>query len=100
MVQFSRDMNCHSALPWFARALRGPRYQLRPICIARRWPYARTIMRLLRRSPGGKVQLTTVNENAPPPYAILSHTWTEGEEVSYNELINGTNKDKTGYAKI
>jgi hypothetical protein len=56
-------------------------------------------MRLLKRLPGGDLELTSFNDN-PPPYAILSHTWTEGQEVTYNELVAGTGKDKTGYDKI
>ena len=61
-------------------------------------------MRLLRRSNPGEFSLTedlAVNE-ATPPYAILSHTWglnTE-EEVTFEELTNGTSKDKPGYKKI
>jgi hypothetical protein len=35
-----------------------------------------------------------------PPYAILSHTWIEGEEVTYEELVAGTGRSKAGYAKI
>ncbi|KAF2633519.1 HET-domain-containing protein [Macroventuria anomochaeta] len=57
-------------------------------------------MRLLKRSPGGGFELITLNDAHPPPYAILSHTWTEGQEVTYNELVTGAGKDKAGYAKI
>jgi len=57
-------------------------------------------MRLLKRLPGGDFKLISFNDNDPPPYAILSHTWTEGQEVTYNKLVAGTGKDKTGYAKI
>jgi len=57
-------------------------------------------MRLLKRLPGGDLELISFNDDGPPPYAILSHTWTEGQEVTYNELLAGTGKDKTGYAKI
>lgn len=58
------------------------------------------MMRLLKRSPKGDIQLITVNDDDPPPYAILSHTWTDGQEVTYNELVAGASKDKTGYDKI
>jgi hypothetical protein len=58
------------------------------------------MMRLLKRSPNGDLELISFNDNDLPPYAILSHTWTEGQEVTYNELVSGTGKDKTGYAKI
>ncbi|KAF2621980.1 kinesin light chain 1 [Macroventuria anomochaeta] len=57
-------------------------------------------MRLLKRSPSGGFGLVSLSCGDPPPYAILSHTWKEGQEVTYNELVAGTGKDKTGYAKI
>jgi hypothetical protein len=57
-------------------------------------------MRLLKRSPTGDFELASVNTDDPPPYAILSHTWTEGQEVTYGELVAGTGKKKAGYAKI
>ncbi|KAF2178068.1 HET-domain-containing protein [Zopfia rhizophila CBS 207.26] len=57
------------------------------------------MMRLLKRLPGGDFELISFDDD-PPPYAILSHTWTEGQEVTYHELVAGTSKDKTGYAKI
>ncbi|KAK4220385.1 HET-domain-containing protein [Rhypophila decipiens] len=34
-----------------------------------------------------------------PPYAILSHTWGDGE-VLFRDLADGTAKNKAGYAKI
>jgi hypothetical protein len=58
------------------------------------------MIRLLKRSPKGGFELIPFNDDDTPPYAILSHTWTEGQEVTYNELVAGTGKDKTGYAKI
>jgi hypothetical protein len=59
-------------------------------------------MRLLRLSPGGDLELVSFNDDDLPPYAILSHTWTEGQEVTYHELAANKSKDsdKTGYAKI
>ncbi|KAJ4403177.1 hypothetical protein N0V91_006754 [Didymella pomorum] len=57
-------------------------------------------MRLLKRLPGGDFQLVSVSNDQPPPYAILSHTWADGEEVTYSELVAGTGQDKTGYTKI
>ena len=57
-------------------------------------------MRLLKRTPDGNLQLDPVNDDHPPPYAILSHTWSEDQEVTYDELVAGTGKDKTGYDKI
>jgi hypothetical protein len=35
-----------------------------------------------------------------PPYAILSHTWEQGQEVTYDDWINGRAMDKKGYDKI
>lgn len=36
-----------------------------------------------------------------PKYAILSHTWwSEAEEVTLQDLVNGTGKYKTGYEKV
>jgi hypothetical protein len=58
------------------------------------------MMRLLERLPSGDFKLVSFNDENPPPYAILSHTWTDGQEVTYNELVAGTRKDKTGYDKI
>ncbi|CZR67435.1 related to beta transducin-like protein [Phialocephala subalpina] len=65
-------------------------------------------MRLLKRDSSGEFSLIediTDDYKIPPyskipPYAILSHTWTEGEEVSFQELLDGTGKAKTGYEKI
>jgi hypothetical protein len=57
-------------------------------------------MRLLERLPNGDLKLTSFNADEPPSYAILSHTWTEGQEVTYGELVAGTGKEKAGYAKI
>jgi hypothetical protein len=53
-------------------------------------------MRLLRRKSRGNFELTTFNADDVPPYAIQSHTWVEGEEVTYSEPVAGTGKDKTG----
>jgi hypothetical protein len=57
-------------------------------------------MGLLERLSSGDFKLVSFNDENPPPYAILSHTWTEDQEVTYNELVAGTGKDKTGYDKI
>jgi hypothetical protein len=57
-------------------------------------------MRLLQRLRDGVFELTLVNDEHPPPYAILSHTWTEGQEVTYNEVVTGGGKKKTGYDKL
>ena len=57
-------------------------------------------MRLLRHKLDDDFELVTYNTDDLPPYAILSHTWTDGEEVTYDELVAGTGKSKAGYAKI
>ncbi|KAI9770814.1 MAG: hypothetical protein M1839_003040 [Geoglossum umbratile] len=60
-------------------------------------------MRLLLRSNTGEFSLTKnfVGDNNIPPYAILSHTWgADAEEVTFEDLTNGTGKDKSGYEKI
>ena len=57
-------------------------------------------MRLLKRTSDNELQLVSVNDRHPPPYAILSHTWCQGEEVTYDELVAGTGKHKSGYKKI
>ncbi len=59
-------------------------------------------MRLLKCNSAGEFSLTEdiVDDEKIPPYAILSHTWKEGEEVAFQELIDGTGKVKPGYEKI
>ena len=58
-------------------------------------------MRLLSRSTDhNHVQLTSFDDDDVPPYSILSHTWIDGQEVTYQDLMSGTGKDKSGYAKI
>jgi hypothetical protein len=58
-------------------------------------------MRLLSLTATDKFKLTSfTDEESLPPYAILSHTWVEGQEVIYDELIVGTGKEKAGYDKL
>ena len=59
-------------------------------------------MRLLRRNQTGEISLTEdLADVALPAYAILSHTWgADAEEVTFDDLTNGTGKDKPGYEKI
>lgn len=57
-------------------------------------------MRLLRIKPGGGFELSNFNTDEIPPYAILSHTWVEGQEITYDELVAGEGKNKAGYAKL
>ena len=56
-------------------------------------------MRLLKRLPSGGFDVISFNSDDIPEYAILSHTWTEGQEITYDELLAGSGKDKTGYEK-
>ncbi|KAK3360107.1 HET-R [Lasiosphaeria hispida] len=61
-------------------------------------------MRLLERGDTGEFRLTKhlPNDAIPeiPPYAILSHTWREDEEVLFKDLADGTAKNKAGYTKL
>ncbi len=50
------------------------------------------------KSPG-EFSLIQIPTHNTLPYAILSHTWT-GEEVTYQDLITGAGKSKSGYEKI
>ena len=61
---------------------------------------SRLAMRLLKRSPDGGFELASFSDDSLPPYAILSHTWAVDQEVTYNELVAGTGKDKAGYEKL
>jgi len=64
-------------------------------------------MRLLKRDDSGELSLTEdlVGDNIPP-YAILSHTWktnpitSKPEEVTFEDVVNRTEKGKAGYDKI
>jgi Heterokaryon incompatibility protein (HET) len=58
-------------------------------------------MRLLKRGAGGEWELAEFLGDGIPEYAILSHTWgAAGSEVTFQDLINHSGRDKTGYAKI
>lgn len=58
-------------------------------------------MRLLKCLPGDvNFELTTFDDNPAPLYAILSHTWTPGQEITYKDLVEGTGTNKSGYAKL
>ncbi|KAH6724975.1 P-loop containing nucleoside triphosphate hydrolase protein, partial [Leptodontidium sp. MPI-SDFR-AT-0119] len=57
-------------------------------------------MRLLEMKAPGEFSLVQVAPNATPAYAILSHTWIDGQEVTYQDLINGAGNSKSGYDKI
>ncbi|KAF1813703.1 kinesin light chain 1 [Eremomyces bilateralis CBS 781.70] len=59
-------------------------------------------MRLLKRSGSGELSLTDdlVDDDIPRKYAILSHTWIRGEEVTFEEFRKGMRKHTVGYNKI
>ncbi|KAF2197377.1 HET-domain-containing protein [Delitschia confertaspora ATCC 74209] len=60
-------------------------------------------MRLLQCINTSEYGLTKefVDDSTIPPYAILSHTWgADTEEVTFEDLMNSTGKDKPGYEKI
>ncbi|KAF2678922.1 HET-domain-containing protein [Lentithecium fluviatile CBS 122367] len=58
-------------------------------------------MRLLQRRNSSEFSLTErfVGNEPVPPYAILSHTWKDGHEVTFKDLMDGTGP-KAGYDKI
>ncbi|KAH9205088.1 P-loop containing nucleoside triphosphate hydrolase protein [Leptodontidium sp. 2 PMI_412] len=57
-------------------------------------------MRLLELVGPDEYSLVQAPTHNTLPYAILSHTWTEGQEVTYQDLITGAGKGKSGYDKI
>jgi len=59
-------------------------------------------MRLLECTSGDEFVLTKdlIGDYDIPPYAILSHTWEEDQEVTFSDLKDGTGKSKKGYDKI
>jgi hypothetical protein len=57
-------------------------------------------MRLLKHLLCGDVELVSFHDEDVPPYAILSHTWAEDQEVTYDEMVRGAGREKSGYDKI
>ena len=59
-------------------------------------------MRLLQCHDTGEFSLTKdfLDNEAIPPYAILSHTWEDGQEVTFKDLTDSIGKSKRGYDKI
>ena len=58
-------------------------------------------MRLLEDRGDGNLVLVEFTDVHIPPYAILSHTWgADSDEVSFNDVMKGTGKNKDGYKKI
>lgn len=56
-------------------------------------------MRLLKLV-GDEFSLVQVPTHNNLSYAILSHTWTPDQEVTYQELVSGDGKSKSGFEKI
>jgi hypothetical protein len=58
-------------------------------------------MRLLKLEANGEFSLTNDITHPATPYAILSHTWGEdNEEVTFDDLKDGSGKTKNGYKKL
>lgn len=57
-------------------------------------------MRLLEIQDPSEFSLIQVASHTTLSYAILSHTWTDGQEVTYQDLISGAGKGKSGFDKI
>ncbi|KAL9607639.1 MAG: hypothetical protein Q9167_007462 [Letrouitia subvulpina] len=58
-------------------------------------------MRLLKFDSHGELSLTKDLIQNVPPYAILSHTWgADEDEITFDNLKEGSTKGKAGYEKI
>jgi hypothetical protein len=59
-------------------------------------------MRLLEIQHDGTIALTEdlMGAGNVPAYAILSHTWLPGQEVTFDEFKRGLGRDKAGFDKI
>ncbi|KAK7967604.1 uncharacterized protein PG986_001881 [Apiospora aurea] len=58
-------------------------------------------MRLLQRQSDGSFCLTKDFVDAIPPYAIPSHTWgDDDQEVTFQDVKEGTGQHKEGYRKL
>lgn len=58
-------------------------------------------MRLLMWDDDGALKFSKYYSNDIPRYAILSHTWgPDDEEVTFDDIKNGTGQNKAGYTKI
>jgi hypothetical protein len=49
-------------------------------------------MRLLECYDDGEFCFTDFQNDNIPPYAILSHTWVEGQEVTFEDMTAGKEK--------
>ncbi|KAJ8111877.1 hypothetical protein OPT61_g5624 [Boeremia exigua] len=59
-------------------------------------------MRLLKIGNNDSISLTKdfVGDDEIPPYAILSHLWQEGQEVTFDDMTRGSGDGKAGWDKI
>jgi hypothetical protein len=58
-------------------------------------------MRLLQFDGTGQLHLSKDLTEKIPPYAILSHTWgADDDEVTFDDVKNGSGNSKAGYKKI
>lgn len=57
-------------------------------------------MRLLESGPDGCVRLKIFQDIDLPRYAVLSHTWIAGQEVTFEDYKNETGQDNAGCNKI
>ena len=58
-------------------------------------------MRLLKYRENEDLSITEFDEDKKPPYAILSHRWgAEADEVTFEDVVGNTGKNKPGYTKI
>jgi hypothetical protein len=58
-------------------------------------------MRLLQLSETGQFSLTKNLFNNIPPFAVLSHTWySDEDEVTFHDMLEGTGRKKLDYKKI
>jgi hypothetical protein len=57
-------------------------------------------MRLLEIKSPGEFSLIQVTSHTDLIYIILSHTWTDGQEVIYQDLIRSAGYNKSSYNKI
>lgn len=55
-------------------------------------------MRLLQQISPDEFTINIASSSSS--YAILSHTWTDGQEISLQDLIRSTNRHKSGFDKI
>jgi hypothetical protein len=57
-------------------------------------------MRLLKLIGPSEFSLVQIPTHNTLPYAILSHTWIQGQEVTCQDLISSAKKGTTGYEEI